>query len=364
MGVTQLGPVTHLTPSDVMALWTSNGGDSSKALTAAAIVFSSENPSGNAGIVNDTPETGDYSVGLWQVNFYGDLLGTRSAQFGSPEAFAADPNAQAKAAIALSQNGTNWQAWGPDFGYASYGQSVSAPLSGSRVGNWLASHGGTSGGMPTSHVVALGAGIVILGGTLAWAISEGVFDGIRLPMLPRFGEARENPVSEERLTYGQRKDLPDRAFALPEKRDGGKGGLPLTDARGHLDPVHVKNAASRLAQMRKRGTVTPEQYARAKRKIIRAACATAVERTCHAEFRGSEERDLPPMYVQSLIFPLDRYNVPEAKRWAKHHGYRTDSVDVTDKYIHLTQVEPGTLRVIRTVEFGKGIKAHVGREAA
>lgn len=78
----------------------------------------------------------------------------------------------------------------------------------------------------------------------------------------------------------------------------------------------------------------------------------------------TRERDLPPMYVQSLLFPRDRYNVPTAKSWARRHEYRTSKVELTDRYIHLVQTEPGELRVIRTVEFGHGIKAHVGREAA
>ena len=81
MGQVQLGPVTHLTPAEVQQLWIDNGGDPSKALTAAAIVFSSENPAGNAGLVNDTPSTSDYSVGLFQINYYGSLEVTQTARF-------------------------------------------------------------------------------------------------------------------------------------------------------------------------------------------------------------------------------------------------------------------------------------------
>lgn len=130
MGDIQLGPVTHLSPADVRALWINNGGNPSKADIAVAIVFSSENPAGNAGLVNDTPATGDYSIGLWQINYL-------AWNFGPADAFAADPNAQARAAIAMSQNGTNWQAWGPDLGYSGYSQRVTDPLPGSRVANWL-----------------------------------------------------------------------------------------------------------------------------------------------------------------------------------------------------------------------------------
>jgi hypothetical protein len=273
----QLGPVTHLSAADVEALWVNNGGDPSKALTAAAIVFSSENPAGNAGLVNDTASTGDYSVGLWQINYAGDLLSTRTAQFGSPEALAADPNLQARAAIAMSANGTNWQAWGPDFGASDYSRPVTSPTPGSRVGRWLAAHGGgvesvSVGGLSGAHATMLSVGIVAVAGAVVWAITEGFFDGMRVPTLADFGLARENPVR-------------------------------------------------------------------------------------------SRERDLPPMYVQSLLFPRDRYNVPMAKAWARNHDYRTSQIELTDHYIHLVQTDPGQLRVIRTVEFGKGIKAHVGRES-
>jgi Lysozyme like domain len=35
-------------------------------------------------VVNDTPATGDYSVGLWQINYYGSLYAGRVAEFGTP----------------------------------------------------------------------------------------------------------------------------------------------------------------------------------------------------------------------------------------------------------------------------------------
>lgn len=35
-------------------------------------------------VVNDTPSTGDYSVGAWQINYYGSLYAGRVAQFGTP----------------------------------------------------------------------------------------------------------------------------------------------------------------------------------------------------------------------------------------------------------------------------------------
>lgn len=363
MGVYQLGPATHLSPSDVASLWVQAGGDPGKAPVAVGIVFGAENPAGNAGLVNDTPETGDYSVGLWQINYYGGLLETRSAQFGSPEALAADPLAQARAAVAMSQNGQNFAPWGPDLGYSGYGQAVTDPRPGSKVANWLAAH--PVGVTPAWVLPVVAVGIVgVSGAVAAWMLASG--GRLETPRLPRFA-FEDNPLSEARLTYGQRKHLPDSAFALPELRRDGKGGLPLTDARGQLDPRHVANAAARLAQMKKRGTVTPEQWRRARRKIIRAACAVGVEQTCQSELAAAaEDADRAPTYVQSLLFPLSRYSVPEAKQWARAHGYLTGQVDVGPEYIHLTQFKSGYrgMHVVGTVPFGRGIKAHVAREAA
>ena len=278
MGVYQLGPATHLSAADVMALWNANGGDPDKALTAAAIVFSSENPAGNAGLVNDTPSTGDYSIGLWQINYLGSLMAIRTAAYGAPADFAASPDLQAKAAISMSSNGQNWQPWGPDFGYSGYGQAVTDPTPSSRVGQWLAAHGGLSP-TPSWLLPLVAAGILTAAGAAgAWILAGGGLPAFpRLPpfpRLPRFAFARENP--------------------------------------------------------------------------------------------HSRDRDPPPMLVQSLLFPLDRYSLPAARAWAKRHGYLSHQYDVTAHYIHLPQFEPAryNVRVVRTIDFGKGIKAHVAREAA
>jgi hypothetical protein len=69
-----------------------------------------------------------------------------------------------------------------------------------------------------------------------------------------------------------------------------------------------------------------------------------------------------PMRVQSLLFKRSRYTVAQAVAWARRHGYKYGSVEVEREYIHLRQEAPSHFRVIRTVPFGKGIKAVVGRE--
>lgn len=50
-------------------------------------------------VINDTPATGDYSVGVWQINYLGSLYAERSREFGTPrELIAGGPYKQAFAA--------------------------------------------------------------------------------------------------------------------------------------------------------------------------------------------------------------------------------------------------------------------------
>lgn len=95
--------------SQIESLWTQNGGSPAAAPIAAAIAMAESG--GNPQSLNNTPSTGDYSVGLWQINYFGNLDGPRTAAYGNPTSLAADPNAQAKAAISISGNGANWSPW-------------------------------------------------------------------------------------------------------------------------------------------------------------------------------------------------------------------------------------------------------------
>jgi hypothetical protein len=62
-------------------------------------------------VINDTPATGDYSVGTWQINYYGSLYAGRAAEFGTPRYLVTSGlNAQAYACrrVFLQQG---WHAW-------------------------------------------------------------------------------------------------------------------------------------------------------------------------------------------------------------------------------------------------------------
>jgi hypothetical protein len=66
---------------------------------------------------------------------------------------------------------------------------------------------------------------------------------------------------------------------------------------------------------------------------------------------------------QSLLFDrASGWTVNKSKTWAKSHGYKHGSVDVTDQYIRLRQFDPKGFKIKRTVPFGRGIRAVVARE--
>jgi hypothetical protein len=62
-------------------------------------------------VINDTPATGDYSVGYAQINYYGSLYAGRVAEFGTPRFLVTNGlNAQAYAMLKIRQ-GQGWSAW-------------------------------------------------------------------------------------------------------------------------------------------------------------------------------------------------------------------------------------------------------------
>lgn len=141
------------TNAQLQALWIQAGGDPTKAAVAAAIAMAESG--GNANARN--PSTG--SIGYWQIN----------PQAHPPSQATADPLGNARAAVAISNNGRNWQPW-QAFTNGSYRQFLNgadaagatqntasagggnwvadlfAPIFGT-VGNWLIDAGMIVGGL-------------------------------------------------------------------------------------------------------------------------------------------------------------------------------------------------------------------------
>ena len=103
----------RLTFSQLEQLWIQNGGNRSWAPTMAAVALAESGGNYGPSEINNNPSTGDYSVGLWQINYFGDLGPSRTQRYGPPSVLASDPNANARAAVdLLGANGsgiTNWE---------------------------------------------------------------------------------------------------------------------------------------------------------------------------------------------------------------------------------------------------------------
>lgn len=161
----------------IETLWVQNGGDPKWAPLAAGIAMAESG--GDTGALNNNPSTGDYSVGLWQINYFANLLGPRSASYGSPSELLKDPNRQAAAAVNLSGNGANWQPWQTDRAWNAWVAAGRPPgPSAQTVQGWLAGAGVPTGGAaaaslpsgPTAAGKAAGSG-----GTLGCRASGDVF---------------------------------------------------------------------------------------------------------------------------------------------------------------------------------------------
>ena len=105
--------MAQLNYQQVQDLWIRNGGDPGWAPLMAGIAYAESGWQTDA--LNPNSNTLDYSVGLWQINYYGNLREPRTARYGSPEQLAADPNRQAIAAVDLfGDNGAGLGNWTND----------------------------------------------------------------------------------------------------------------------------------------------------------------------------------------------------------------------------------------------------------
>lgn len=66
-------------------------------------------------VINDTPETGDYSVGLFEINYYASLYPSRVAAYGTPrELIESGPAGQCRAAANLWHAAGGFSPWAAD----------------------------------------------------------------------------------------------------------------------------------------------------------------------------------------------------------------------------------------------------------
>lgn len=96
--------------TDVQGLWQAVGGDPGWAPLMAGVAYGESGWDSTAWA--NRPSTSDNSVGLWQINYYGNLYPSRVAAYGTPESLQGDPMAQARAAVSiLGDNAAGIGAW-------------------------------------------------------------------------------------------------------------------------------------------------------------------------------------------------------------------------------------------------------------
>lgn len=101
--------MTQLSFAQLEQYWIQAGGSPVMAPEMASIAEAESG--GRSDALNNNPGTGDYSVGPWQINYFGNLSPGRTARYGSPSTLQASPLADARAAVDLSSNGQNLSPW-------------------------------------------------------------------------------------------------------------------------------------------------------------------------------------------------------------------------------------------------------------
>lgn len=168
-GVTTTNPVTRQRPKTSSAYLTAsalhNAGFKGWPLVVMTALAGRE-AKWNPTALNNTPSTGDYSVGLWQINYYGSLLPGRTQEYGSPQSLLSNPQDQANAVYKLAggNNLSNLQPWAltsspasgvvPVGSTASVGQNTLAPYMPSSLA--AAAEVGQFGPAPASQIAQAG----------------------------------------------------------------------------------------------------------------------------------------------------------------------------------------------------------------
>lgn len=156
-----------LDPQQVYDLLKSQGASDQEATYLTYASTTHEDPSGSPAVVNNDPATGDFSVGLFQVNYFGDLLASRTRQFGSPAQLAQDPVAQADAALEI------YRSSGPGAWPTSYADLQAGKIKGFTPG--AGGQPGPGGPGPTDPYGTASHGTSSGGGGSLWS---GLFGGV------------------------------------------------------------------------------------------------------------------------------------------------------------------------------------------
>jgi hypothetical protein len=125
-------------------------GSSSIAATFAAIAAAESKL--DYRVINDTPASGDYSVGLWQINYIGSLYASRTAAYGTPQQLIQGGLTRQFYAAMGIYHGQGFRAW------STYNSGAYLAY----LHGYTPAGGGNTGGQPTLQEGSSGQAVVTL----------------------------------------------------------------------------------------------------------------------------------------------------------------------------------------------------------
>lgn len=201
-------------------------GNSSIAATFAAIASAESGL--DYRIINDTPATGDYSVGDFQVNYYGSLYAPRAAAYGTPQQLVEGGLSRQFYAARAIYLGSGFRAW------STYNSGAFRAY----LHGYAPAGGGSTGGQPTLQEGSTGTAVVTLQNDLdqlGYNLSQ---DGI-------FGPATRTAVVSFQARHGLVQDgvvgpltwaAIDAALPAQNPAGGPAAGPPApNEPPGHVD---------------------------------------------------------------------------------------------------------------------------------
>jgi hypothetical protein len=131
---------------------------------------------------------------------------------------------------------------------------------------------------------------------------------------------------------------------------GGGGPAPL--AKAAISPWLIGGVVGL-------GALLIVGFASKKKTETAAANRRRYARSAHANRRTA--RCSSAMEVQTLILPKSKFSKPEAKSWAKKHGFKYGKVDSSGPSLRFRQAAPSAFQksTFRTISMGRDVKAVV-----
>ncbi len=135
------------------------------------------------------------------------------------------------------------------------------------------------------------------------------------------------------------KDLPSLRKLTNTITTIGARANVLTTGKGMIDPLTnydmmLNHLIEHISDPKE--PIDPRDYKQAKILI------DAIKKE-KSKMKGKGIKESNNYIVQSVIFPLNRYNLTQAKKWLKENNYKSDDVDKKETTLRFRQIDPETI---------------------